>query len=341
MPSMDIFNSSAFSMTSLSARVEKVDYKPSLLGELGIFDPMPVRTRNIFVDRRSSSLTLVPTSPDGAPPEELAEDLRDAVSLRTVRLSKSFTLRATEVAGLRAFGSETELEVVQAEYLSRMARIRADIELTHEHHRLGALQGKLLDADGSTVIYDYFTQFGFSEVAAIDFALTTDTTDVRGKCNGVARAMARSSKGRMGPGATVHALAGDTFFDNLTSHPSVEKTYLNWAAAADLRSSTAFGAFTFGGITWHNYRGTDDNSTVAVAANEAKFFPVGAQGVFQQVMAPADEWMPFVGTLGRETYGAKIMDPTGLQAWVKGLVNSYPLYMCVVPDVLRKAVGNT
>lgn len=339
MASMDIFKTSAFSMTSLTGAVEKVDYKPSLLGELGIFEPMPVRTRAVFVDRRDGALTLIPSSPTGAPPEELVKDDRDAVPLKTTRLAKAFTLYAEEIQGIRQFGSETEMMQVQAEYMRRMARIRADMELTHEYHRLGALQGKLLDADGTTVIYDYFTQFGVSEAAAIDFALTTDTTDIRGKCAGVIRAMARASKGAITNTTTIHALVGDTFYDNLISHPNVEKAYLNWSAAADLTQNKAFGAFKFGGITWHNYRGTDDNSTVAIAANEAKFFPVGANGVFKKAMAPA-EFGPYVNTAGRDVYALNIPD-RDRQAWTRGELYSYPLYFVQRPDVLRKAVGNT
>ncbi|WP_300396419.1 major capsid protein [Henriciella sp.] len=339
MASMDVFNSSAFSMTSLTGAVEKTDYKPQLLGELGIFEPMPVRTRTVFVDEREGTLSLIPSSPTGAPPEELVKDSRRAVPLQTTRLAKGFTLYAEEVQGIRQYGSETELMQVQSEYLRRMARVTDDMELTHEFHRLGALQGKLLDADGSTVIYNYFTEFGVSEAAAIDFALTTDGTDVRGKCHAVTRAMARSSKGAFTSQTTVHALVGDTFYDNLISHPNVEKTFQNWAAAADLRENTAFGAFTFGGITWHNYRGTDDNSSVAIAANEAKFFPVGANGVFKKAMAPA-EFGPFVNTAGQNTYAINVLD-RDRQAWTRGEQYSYPLYFCQRPAVLRKAVGNT
>ena len=218
MASMDIFNSSAFSMTSLTGAVTKVGYKPQLLGQLGIFEPMPVRTRSLFVDRRENALTLIPTSPTGAPPKELEVDPRNAVPLKTTRLAKGFTLYAEEIQGIRAFGSETELAQVQAEYLRRMAMVRDDMELTQEYHRLGALQGLLLDADGSTVIYNYFTEFGVSEASAIDFDLDNAnpaTGAVRKKCAEVIRAMARAAGGAFTPGTTIHALAGDDFYDDL------------------------------------------------------------------------------------------------------------------------------
>lgn len=338
MASMDIFNNSAFSMTSLSGVANKLDYQPQLLGELGIFEPMPVRTRTVFVDRRDGALTLVPTSATGEAPSELKGDDRDAVPLKTTRLAKGFTLYAEEVQGIRAFGSETELEQVQGEYLRRLARVRGDIELTHEFHRLGALQGKLLDSDGSSVIYDYFDRFDVTEAAAVNFALTTDATDVRGKCNQVVRAMARSARGSFTPATRVHALVGDTFYDLLINHPQVRKTYEGWAAAADLRAGGAFQAFTYGDITFHNYRGTDDGSTVGVAATEAKFFPVGANGVFKKAMAPA-EFGPYVNTLGMDTYAMNIPD-RDRQAFTRGEIYSYPLYLCQRPEVLRKGVSS-
>ena len=338
MASMDIFNNSAFSMTSLSGVVNKLDYQPQLLGELGIFEPMPVRTRTVFVDQRDGSLTLIPTSATGSAPSELDIDNRDAVPFKTTRLAKGFTLYAEEIQGIRAFGSETELEQVQGEFLRRLARTRADIELTQEHHRLGALQGKLLDADGTSVIYDYFAQFGESEPAAVNFALTTSTTDVRGKCAEVIRAMARSAKGAFTSATTVHSVVGDTFYDLLINHDQVRKTFEGWAAAADLRQGAAFNAFTYGGITFHNYRGTDDNSTVAVATDEAKFFPVGASGVFKKAMAPA-EFGPFVNTLGLDTYGMNIPD-RDRQAWTRGEIYSYPLFICQQPQVLRKGTSS-
>ena len=336
MASMDIFNSSAFSMTSLTGAVEKIGYKPQLLGSLGIFEPMPVRTRTVFVDRREGKLVLIPASPIGAPPKELVVDPRNAVPLKTVRLAEGFTLYAEEIQGIRAFGSETEFAQVQAEYLRRMASVRDDMDLTHEFHRLGALQGLLLDADGTTVIYNYFTEFGVTEAPAVDFALDVDTTDVRQKSADVIRSMARSAGGAFTPSTSVHALAGDAFYDSLISHPKVERTYLNWQAAADLRQDKTWQAFVFGGITWHNYRGTDDNSTVAIDPDEAKFFPVGARDVFKKAQAPA-EFGPYVNTLGLDTYAINIPD-RDRQAWTRGELYSYPLYFCQRPDVLRKAV---
>jgi hypothetical protein len=333
---MDVFNSNAFSATTLTGNVQKMDYRPQLLGSLNLFDPVPSRTRDIFVDRRDGTLSLIPASASGEPPAQLAGDTRDAVNLRTVRLAKSTSqINAAELQGIRAFGSETELMAVESEFNRRLARVNEDMELTHEHHRLGALQGKLLDADGSTVLYNYYTQFNESEASAVSFELDVATTNVRGLCQDITRAMARSARGSFTPQTQVHALAGDDFYDALINHPNVINTYTNWAAAADLRQNMAFQAFSFGGITFHNYRGTDDNSTVAIPTAECKFFPVGARDMFEVAFSPL-ETLDFVNTPGQRVYAMTVRD-LQRNMWVQGEVYSYPLYLCKQPRVLRKA----
>lgn len=335
MATLDIFNSDAFSLTTLSGQVEKTDYVPGLIGSLNVFEPVPVRTRTVWVDRREGEVNLIQTSANGAPPEELVKDSRDAVALKAVRLAKGATIQAAEIAGWRAFGTESEQEVVMMEYNRRMQRVRQDMEYTHEKHRLGALQGTLLDADGST-IYSYATEFGEIIPAATSFELDVTTTDVRGICHALTRSIARAAKGAWIDGTTtLHALAGDAFYDALINHPQVRETYLNWSAAADLRGNAAFGAFTYGGITFHNYRGSDDNSEIAVATNTAKFFPVGARDVFKHVMAPADEFIPYVGAPGQNVYSMNLRDTSGRDAWVRNEQYSYPLYICQRPALLR------
>lgn len=340
MASMDIFQSNAFSMVSLTSAFEKVDFKPQLLGSLGLFRSTPIRTRTAAIERRNGFLSLVPTTPVGAPPTELENDKRDIRDVRTVRIAKGDTLYAEEVQNIRAFGSESELVGVQAEIMRRGARIRDDLELTHEHMRLGALQGTVVDADGASVLQDWFTTFGISPPGVIDWELDQQSpvSPIRQKCHDLVRSMARAAKGAFGTGTTIHALVGDKFYDKLVMHPEVEKTYLNWAAAADLRQNTAFGAFQYGGITWHNYRGTDDESTVAVASDAAHFFPVGATDMFEVAFAPA-EFGPYVNTPGRELYVLSILD-RDRQAYVRTEMYSYPLYICKRPEVLRTGIAD-
>ncbi len=337
MASLDVFNGDAFQLTSLSSAIERTPYLPTFIGSLGIFAPEPVRQSSIWVDEREGALTLIQTSATGAPPKELERDTRKARPFVVPRITRGAMLYASEIAGLRAFGTESEQTVVMTEYMRRLQRVRNDIELTKENMRLGALKGTVLDADGST-IYNYYTEFGIAPAADQTFDFTDDTADFPAFCRGVARGMARSAKGAMAQGSSVHALAGDGYFDAIIQHPSVNKLWLNWQASAELRGIDPFSQFTVGGITFHNYRGTDDNTTVAVANDKAHFFPMNAPGIFSEVMAPADEFGPYVGAPGQSVYAMTIRD-RDRDAWVKGELYSYPLFMCKRPEVLRYSTG--
>lgn len=334
---MDIFSGDAFSLTSLSGTVDKVDYNPGLLGQIGLFQATPIRNRNMWIDRREGKIELVASSANGAPPEELRNDTRNAVPLQAVRLAKGSTIYAAEIAGWRAFGSESEQTAVMTEYNRRRERVRQDIEATHELHRLGALQGKLYDANGE-LLYDFFDAFGETEAAAVTWALGTNTTDPRALAMTMKRDLLRSAKGAYGQGVMVNALVGDNFFDALIGNAKVRETYLNWNQATALRSDLAFADFEYGGVRFWNYRGTDDNQEIAIGTNEAIFFLSGVPGIYRHAMAPADEFMPYVGAPGQNVYEMLLRDPSGRDAWVRCEEYSYPLYFNQRPDLVRKAV---
>ena len=339
MASIDIFNNDAFSTTSLVAAIEKVPFLPQYLSDLGIFEDDPVRTDSVWIEERDGQLTLIKTSERGAPLAQRTNEKRVARGFKTTRIAKGDRLMAAELQGIRAFGSETELESVQAEVARRLsgpAGLLRDVQLTWEHMRLGAVQGEVLDADGSTVI-NWFDEFGITQPAeiALDIANIPANSLRKTLAQQIVRPMRRAAQGLLLPTSQVYALCGDDFYDALISHDDVEKTYVNWLAATELRTDTAFSALRFGGVNWINYRGTDDNSTVAVPTAEAKFFFRGAPGLFRQAWSPA-EFMQFVGTPGIPVYPMVVPDDDR-QAYVEIEVYSYPMFICTRPGTLFRA----
>lgn len=337
MASIDVFRGDAFSMTSLLAAIENIDYNPQFLGSLNLFQSEPQRTRDVWVEERDGELALIPTSPIGAPPVQRGKDARRGRSFRTVRLAKGSVITADQIQGIRAFGSETELQSAQTEVASRMQRLMSDLELTWEHHRLGAVQGLLLDADGTT-IYNYFTEFGVAQPDEVAFDFSTLANGaVRTSIEAdIVRPMIRAAKGAFTTGSRIIALCGDDFWDEFIANSEVRQSYLNWEAAAALREGTAFGTFRYAGVEWINYRGTDDQSTVGIATDEAKFFPAGANGVFQVAWAPA-EFMDAVNMPGRDVWPLVLPDASGRNAHVTVELYSYPLFLCTRPLTLRRA----
>lgn len=346
MATMDIFNANAFSMVSLTQFLNKVDYLPSLLGSLEIFEPMPTRTPTIMIEKRESGLSIIQTSERGAPLEARENDKRDIRPFATRRIAKGDTIQASEILGIRADGSETELQNVANEVERRYngpAGILRDVDMTWENMRLGAVQGIVLDADGAT-LDNWYTNWGIAQAAEIDFELDDTATNVRLKCQTVTRTMAKASKGAWIMGATeVHALCGDTFYDHLTNHASVVASYTGWASAAELRQNIAYSAFTFSGITFHNYRGADSfaaqgqagKAGMGIDAEKAKFFPVRAPGVFKMAYAPGEAFS-HLQMAPQMLYGLVVRD---LQRdfWVRPEAYSYPLFVCTRPEMLQRA----
>jgi len=344
MVAFDIFNNNAFSTTSLMAAIEKVPFQPQFLGSLGLFEDMGVLTEGVWIEERSGVLNLIQTSPRGAPLAQRTTEKRAARGFMTPRLAKADTIRASEIQGIRAMGSENELMEAQAEVARRLSGptgLMAELEMTNEYHRLGAIQGILLDADGST-LYNFFTEFGVSQPTEIAFDLTG--ANAAGTTVGapeklrpfiqqqVVRPMTRAAQGLLTTASRIIGLCGDSFYDDIRSHGDVRQTYLNQQAAASLRDGTAFDQFDYGGVTWVNYRGTDDNSTVAIGVDKVKFFFRNAPGLFKRALSPG-EFFDVVNQKGRPVY-PKIIPDNERQIKVDIEVYSYPLHICTRPATL-------
>lgn len=344
MATMDIFNSDAFSMFELTDALNKQDFQPSLLRGMNLFTPRRVRTETVAVEERDGILNVIANSDRGAPLSQRAKNKRTVRDFRTGRIAKGDRITASELAGIREFGSETELKQVAREVMDRLngpAGLMREVELTWENQMLGAVQGIVLDSDGSTVINNWYTEFGVSQAAEIDFDLDNATPAsgaVRKKCSQVTRQMMAAAKGAWIPGRTrVVGLCGDNYWDDLTAHSEVRTTYLNTQEARDLRGSVGqpYEMFDYGGITWINYRGTDDGSSVAVGTDKAKFFPIDAPGAFQAAYSPG-EWFDTVNTPGQDVYSLIVPD-RDRNAFVDIEVYSYPLMMCTRPAMLQRA----
>lgn len=337
MSVLDIFNNDAFSLTSMLDTVDQMDYQPSALGAMNIFTPNPVRTETVAIESRDGVLSLIQTSQRGSSIEQRQNEKRKIRDFRTSRIAKGDRITASELAFLRGHGEEQQVTMAQEEVARRLngpSGIMSDIEMTMEHQRLGAVQGIVLDADGSSVIYNWYTEFGVTPATevAFDFANQADG-DLRKKCTQITRAMKRAAKGAWTPGTKIHALCGDDFWDDLIALPEVRQTYLNRRDSQYVENGGAFEQITYGGITWENYQGTDDNSTVAIATDKVKFFPVNAPGAFLEVFSPGEQF-EHIGQLGQRAYPMIVRDEKR-DMYVDVEAYSYPLLVCTRPAMLQ------
>jgi hypothetical protein len=298
---------------------------------------MPIRTTTLSVEERTGVLSLIPFSNRGEEGTQRTTEVRKARTFSVPRLMTSDTIKADELQNIRAFGTESELMQVQQEVQRRLSGptgLMRNIEYTWEYQRLAAIQGLLLNSDGST-LYDFSAEFGITAPTEVAFNLSAQVLNsLRPIINGIVRGMKRKSQGSFVQGTKIYAICGDNFYDQFVNHVDVVKTFLNWSAAADLRGSqgAAFEAFYFAGVYWFNYRGSDDTSTIAINTDKCRFFPVGAPGVFQVAYAPGESF-DFVNTPGKPMYVMPIPDRDRNSFW-KMEVYSYPLHICTRPEVL-------
>ncbi len=198
MSNMDVFAADAFTMMSMTNAVDKIGFKPQLLGDLGVFDPVPVMTSKIFIEERENEPALIQTSARGAPPTRKGAEQRKVIGVEATRIAAADRISADQVQNIRAFGRESELQMVVNEVNRRQFLLRRDMELTAENMRLGAVQGIVIDADGSTQLFDWPTLLGQTIPTELDFDLDNATPAsgaLRKNCNKVKRSVLRGLKG--------------------------------------------------------------------------------------------------------------------------------------------------
>jgi hypothetical protein len=353
MDIMDVFRGDAFTAQSLSAAVDKQPFVPNLLGSLNIFEPLPIRTTALAVEEREGTLSLIPTTSRGAPSQsERTTERRKVRYFEAPRLFAADTIYAHELQNIREFVDNTgqvqtvlkQLQTEVAYRLSGPSGLQSRIEYTWEHHRLGALRGVLLDSNNSTELFDWFDEFEITQSSTVYFNLEGTGSNIAGKCNDVIRGMARAAGGAFTMRTQVHALCGDDFYDALVEHPDVVESYTRWINAGRPPATTpvdggvglglggAFSAFAWGGIVWHNYRGSDDGTTIAVTADKAHFFPVNAPGIFKVAFAPGESFDQ-INRPGQPVYVMPILDKDRNE-WFRLEVKSFPLHICTRPAVL-------
>lgn len=332
MPSLDIFNDDAFSMSSLTARVNKGTYRPGQVSAAGVFEEDGVTTTSIIVEERDGKLSLVEPTPRGGPGETKDSEKRATRSFAIPHYERNDTVMADEVQNVRAFGSETELETIMARVDRKAARHAADLTMTLEHQRVTALKGILVTKGGSTLA-NLFTEFGVSAAAATSLELDVDATKVgklvKDVVYGVEDALDEPYSG-------IHAFCGRDFHNYMWNHPNVRETFLGTVQAPILRAEVP-DIFQFGNITWERYRtgakATTDLGAPYIGLTDAYLCVKGVPDLYITRFAPAD-YEDTVNTVGLPFYAQQYAMPNNKGRHLD--VQSNFISLCTRPGVLKR-----
>jgi len=331
---LDIFNNDAFSVVELTQAINLVPNNYGRVTQLGLFNARPISTTTVAVEYKQGVLNLLQTGQRGAPAPVNQGGKRHLKTFTVPHIPLEDRVTADEIQNLRPFGAASVLETVQSKVNEKLIDMANKHYITWEWLRVGALNGMVLDADGSTIL-DLFTEFDVSEkVVDFDF-VNAESGEVVASCKEVLRHIEDNLQGEVM--TYVHALCSPEFFDGLVGHDDCQEAYRTQEGNIAMRDDLRRG-FRFQGIVFEEYRGqaTDPGGTTRkfIAENGARFFPMGTQETFREFHAPAD-FIETVNTPGQPLYAKQARDER-YNRWVELHTQSNHLPICHRPAVLVK-----
>jgi hypothetical protein len=289
---LDIFNGDAFSSTALTSSINVVPNTYGRIRELGVFREEGVPTTSVAIAIENGTLNLLPMRQRGGPPSVGTSARANLRPFIIPHIPHDDAVLALDVQNRIALRPSMALQTVQGEVNKKLITMRGKHAITLEHLRAYALQGLVVDYDG-TVVTNYFTEFGITE-KVVDFAFTTDTTDVLAKLREINGYIEDNLEGEVMTG--IHCLASPEWMDALLSHPTITEAYKFYAQSQNPMTQDLRRRFVHGGIMFEEYRGAatklnEDKSKTSrrfIPANTARFFPLGTQDTFVTYFGPAD-----------------------------------------------------
>jgi hypothetical protein len=332
---LNIFDNEAFNMVSLTNAINLLPNTYGRLEELRLFTPKGVRTRSIALEEQNGVLTLLPTQPVGSPATFATRGTRKLKSFAIPHIPHDDVVLPEEIQGVRAFGSESELQVMSKVITDHLQAMKDKHAITLEHLRIGAIKGIVIDAAG-VELEDLYTKFGITP-KVVNFELDDPTTNVKAKCLEILR---HTEDNLMGETMSdMHCLVSSDFFDALTSHQHVKEAFERWQDGAAFREDMRKG-FTFCGITFEEYRGrasTLNGSVIKfIEDGEGHCFPKGTRSTFFTYYAPGN-FNETVNTQGQPLYAKQ-----EVRKYAQGIdihTESNPLPLCLRPSLLVKVLA--
>jgi hypothetical protein len=235
--------------------------------------------------------------------------------------------------GIRKFGSENVLETISEKVLDKLQQARDCFDATEEYRELNALKGKVMDADGTTVLFDSFDFFGITQ-KNVNFKFSDSSEDIRKTVRDVKRYVEKNLFGESLTGYRV--MVGNDFYDKLVNHPSIKEALLGWQAAQALLRDSRRTGFEIEGVIFEEYTGAVSNQDGTALVNfidplKGVVIPLGTRNTFKRYLAPAAR-VDTVNTLGKPYYAWQDVrqDKTGIDIRVES--NTLPI--CLRPQLL-------
>ena len=302
MATLDIFNNDAFSVSRLTQLITDVPRVPTQLGDERLFTESGLTTTTMMIERTGSGLSLVPSAPRGGVGQTVGRDRRKMIPIAAIHLPQRDTIMADEVQGVRAAGTEAEVESITQLVRRQATKMKTNLDLTLEYHRVGALKGLVLDANGVDVIYDLYSIFGMTR-ESLGFNINTANTsvDLKQKCIDLKRKIQMKLGGRSF--RRVRVKCSESWFDKFVGHDKMKAAFDTFQGNSFLRTDQSTSDFEIYGVVFQVYAGGTGgaNGSDFIPADRAYAYPEGVPNMFQTHYAPGD-YMSTVNTMGVPYY---------------------------------------
>lgn len=324
MSAWNPFEPDAWSLTTLTAAIQKLPYVPQRIADLGIFEEMGIATLDCAIEEDAGTFKLLTIEPRGTPGEAIADDKRKARPIRLAHIPARTAVTADEVQGIRMFGSEMAARTIEDVRNRKLIKMQRSMDYTIEAHRVAAIKGNYYDHNGSLV--SLFTEFEVTQQTQALGLHSTNRSQIRNKMFTVAQKVEDALQGT--PYTELRVLCGDTLWAALIDDKDTRDTYLNQAAANELRGDPMM-SFTAFGAVWERYRGT---SAVGFG-DDAYVIPRGIPDLFITRFGPAD-YIDTVNTMGIPYYARGEIRKFNKGVDIEGQSN--PINLCTRPDAVIK-----
>jgi hypothetical protein len=304
-----------FEYTDLTESLLIIPNVWGLSQQLGIFSSRGTSQETITLEEITKSFGLMADTQRGSRHQVSKDYTRKMHSFAIPHFTLDDAITPRDIQGKRAYGAET-IETLDAVRARKLERIRASHAATIETARMHTIVTGQAYAPNGTVTYDWYSEFGKTR-SVISFALTDATTDVIGKVEEVFASM--QDNALMGEiVGDIYAIASPAFFSALIGHPTMKEAFKYYMSQPQILRNrlqangydARYREFTFGNITFIEYRGIDVNGNPYVPAGDVYFLPSNSNDSFATYFAPAGKF-GMENTVGEESYAFEFADPRG------------------------------
>lgn len=329
---MALINSadSRFMLADLTGEIQKLPNLYGFINSLNLFTANPTTQHSVILDVTSEDISLIDSNEKaGRKADTQIGQSVSQIAFPLINLKVVESLTPEEIQGIRQPGTANTPETEARVRARKLAKIRSRFDITNEFLKMGALKGKVFDAQGNLRL-DMYAQthtqkkeikFGLADASGAQFEAAVEELFRHMEDN--------AQMGTVVDGQDIVVLVNDVFFAKLVTHPYLRDAYLAQQTplayqqiTASLRTGGTDGVqrnmnvFMYRGIKFVQYNGQfqDNRGTKHVLIGvEGKAANVGQGHAFPNVtMLPGNELfqiayapvlkMGYANTLGQPLY---------------------------------------